>query len=270
MQVPFLGILSENKAQSKNICFPTAGQIRSMPCPSCLHLLRPAKFETRSCTVGPAANLSSFIAKTDCESSPPAIVANPFDANEPRKRLLFHRGPFKLFWPRWSSLMWCVWCTSLLVWLAAVTALTAVVWTSISEAKSFPWISVGQRAVGVIAIGQFAVGIITIGQMTVGVFNLSQVGIGLAFSVAMVTGSFGWTLAMVQVSGINIFSMAGISLIKSMGALFSVNLLGPFLFEKTPIIGLQPVSNVDHKIDVPEGEFELLDSAGDEDTKGMA
>ena len=69
--------------------------------------------------------------------------------------------------------------------------------------------------------------------MTVGVINVSQMGIGLLFSVAMLTGGFGTTVAMLQVSTWNLASLGGISLFKSSRSLASVNLLGPFLHADT-------------------------------------
>jgi len=185
------------------------------------------------------ANTKVFVAKQFYDSTikndvvtqaPPQEVALP---NPPEAKPLC----CNLFWmlpiynPRWDAGKWALWSGAFLVYLILTVAVVTVAVIIFGKKlhSGIPIVSVGQVACGWIAIGQFAVGFVTIGQLTVGVINISMVGIGVAFSVALLTGGVGVSLAGGSVGLYSIASGFSLNLLSHSNSGFGVNLLMPFL-----------------------------------------
>ena len=152
--------------------------------------------------------------------------------------------------PDWRVWQWLIWLTCIILFFS-LAATQVFLWKTfvvdelansynVNGTYSLPWFQVGSSAkavfaigqfsVGIIAIGQFAQGVIVIGQLGLGIINISMVGVGLLFSVGLASGTCGIGTYMAGVSFYSFGSMTGISLLRSVNCLLSVQCISPFFY----------------------------------------
>ena len=90
------------------------------------------------------------------------------------------------------------------------------------EDKRLCFLNASGSSIGIISIGQISCGLIAIGQMSFGLVTLGQVSVGFIYVIA----------AQVCLSGVNLLSMASVSLIYTSFTMIATSPLGKLINKK--------------------------------------